>query len=138
MGRRSHENLKSIRFEGELLPNWAQLLELASGMCVVPEETRRWFSRMTNSSGVEDARTVIEHCEKLRRELQTGRAELLSELQRDKQDVRPLQVYGAWVYALETMMQQARGRQTCAWVVEGLEDSGDDFGEGGEITLRRV
>jgi len=26
----SHENLKPIRFAGELLPNWAQLLDLAA------------------------------------------------------------------------------------------------------------
>ena len=42
---RSHENLKMIRFEGELLPNWAQLLDLASGLCAVPEATQRWFRR---------------------------------------------------------------------------------------------
>jgi hypothetical protein len=63
---RSHENLKMIRFEGELLPNWARLLDLASGLCAVPEETRRWFSALTNSNGVEDGRTVVEHCELLR------------------------------------------------------------------------
>jgi len=36
------------------------------------------------------------------------------------------------------MMQQASGKQTCSWTVEGIEDTGEgDFG-GGDITLRRV
>ena len=134
---RSHENLKMIRFEGELLPNWAQLLDLASGMCSVPEETRRWFSALTNSNGVADGRTVVEHCELLRGELQRRREDVLSELRRDKQDVKPMQVYGAWMYALETMIQEAKRRKTCAWFVEGTEDYGSEFGDG-EITLRRV
>ena len=135
---RSHENLKMIRFEGELLPNWAQLLDLASGICAVPEETRGWFSALTNSNGVADGRTVVEHCELLRGELQRRREDVLIELRRDQQDVRPMQVYGAWMYALETMIQEAREKETCAWFVEGAEDSGGEFGDDGEITLRRV
>ena len=135
---RSHENLKMIRFEGELLPNWAQLLDLASGMCAVPEATRRWFSALTNSNGVEDGRTVVEHCELLREELQRRREDVLRELRRNRHDVRPMQVYGAWIYALDTVMQEGRGRKTCAWVVERVEDSGGEFGDDGEITLRRV
>ena len=138
MARRSHENLKMIRFEGELLPNWAQLLDLASRMCAVPEETRSWFSALTKSNGAEDARTVVGHCELLRGELLRWQGKVLSELRRDKQDVQPMQVYGAWIYALETMIQEARGRKTCAWFVEGTEDAGGEFGDGGEITLRRV
>jgi hypothetical protein len=135
---RSQENLKMIRFEGELLPNWARLLDLASGLCAVPEVTGRWFTALTSSNGVADGRTVVEHCELLRGELQRRREEVLSELRRDKQDVRPMQVYEAWMYALETMIQEAKTRKTCAWVVEGAEDSGGESGDGGEITLRRV
>ena len=138
MARGSHENLKVIRFAGELLPNWAQLLDLASGICAMPEETCRWFSVLTQSNGVEDARTVVRHCELLRGELLRWREKVVSELRRDKEDVRPMQVYGAWIYALETMIQAGRGQKTCAWFVEGAEDSGGEFGEGGEITLRRV
>jgi hypothetical protein len=70
--------------------------------------------------------------------MQRRREEVLSELRRDKQDVRPMQVYGAWMYALETMIQEAKTRKTCGWYVEGAEDSGGGFGDGGEITLRRV
>ena len=138
MARGSHENLKVIRFAGELLPNWAQLLDLASGLCAVPEETRRWFSALTRSNGVEDGRKVIGHCELLRSELERRREEILSELRRDKRDDRPVQVYGAWMYALETMIQEAKEKKTCAWFVEGAEDSGGESGDGGEITLRRV
>jgi len=32
----AHENLKAIRFAGELLPNWAQLLDVAARLCPVP------------------------------------------------------------------------------------------------------
>ncbi len=135
----SHQNLKAIRFEDELLPNWAQLLDLASRLCPVSEETRHWFSTLTNSNGVDDARTVLAHCELLRSELRARREQVLTELCREQQDAQPTQVLGAWLYALDTIIQQASGRQTCSWFVEGLERAGeDDFGDGGEITLRRV
>ena len=135
----SHENLKTIRFAGELLPNWAQLLDLASRLCPVSDETRRWFSILTNSNGVDDARTVLTHCELLRAELRARREQVLIELRREQQDAQPVQVFGAWLYALDTMIQQAGSSQTCSWQVEGLERADeDDFGDGGEITLRRV
>jgi hypothetical protein len=139
MGRGSHQNLKMIRFAGELLPNWAQLLDLASRLCAVSEETRRWFSALTNSNGVDDARTISKHCELLRADLRANRDRVLSDLQHKRQDAQPAQVFGAWLYALDTMIQQASGSQTCSWFVEGLEPANeDDFGDGGEITLRRV
>ena len=49
-----------------------------------------------------------------------------------------MQVYGAWMYSLETMIQEAKKRKTCAWFVEGAEDYGSEFGDGGEVRLRRV
>src|SRR3954468_10004334 len=107
MARPSPQNLKAIRFEGELLPNWAQLLDLASRLCVVSEETRHWFSTLTSSNGVDDARTVLTHCEVLRAELRLHRERVLSELGRERQDTQPSQVFGAWLYALDTMIQQA-------------------------------
>ena len=140
MARRSHQNLKTIRFEGEMLPNWAQLLDLASRFCPVSDESRHWFSTFTNSNGVDDALTVRTHCELLRAELQTHRVRVLSELSREQQDTRPTQIFAAWVYALDTMIQQASGTKTCSWIIEGLKrEDGKDFGDdGGEITLRRV
>jgi len=54
-----HENLKIIWFEGEILPWQAQLFDAAARLCAVSEGTRRWFSRLTNSAGVDDARTII-------------------------------------------------------------------------------
>src|ERR1043165_5305226 len=116
----SHQNLKTIRFEGELLPNWAQLLDLASRLCPVSEETRHWFSTLTNSKGVDDARTVLTHCEALRAELRAHREQVLGELGRERQDTQPTQVFGAWLYALDTIIQQASGRQTCSWFVEEI------------------
>ena len=69
MNTHPHENLKIIRFEGEMLPHWAQLLDLVARLCPVPDETRRWSSRFTNCSGVDDARTVLTHGDALRRAL---------------------------------------------------------------------
>lgn len=139
MARPSRDNLKSIRFEGELLPKWAQLLDLASRMCPVAEETRHWFSTFSNSNGVDDARTVLVHCERLRGSLRTHSEHVLSELRRAPQDDEASQVYAAWIYALDTMIQQASSSQTCSWQVEGLgRTDEDDSGADGEITLRRI
>jgi hypothetical protein len=139
MSSHSYKNLKSIRFEGELLPNWAQLLDLASRSCPVSEETRHWFSSLTNSNGADDAKTALTHCQLLLRELQTHRDSVLAELRRGPEDNQAAQIFAAWIYALDTMIQQASNRRTCSWKVEGLEQSDDDESEGGgEITMRRV
>ena len=86
MSPRSRENLKAIRFEGELLPNWAQLLDLAAKLCPVPEDTRRWFSTLTNRSGVDDARTVIEQCGLLRASILEHRETIGAQLRRSRDD----------------------------------------------------
>src|SRR3954453_15696140 len=96
----SHENLKSIRFEGELLPNWAQLLDLAAEFCRLPNDTRQWFSKFTNSSGTDDARTVRHHCELLKIGIQRAKDVISMELQRTAEDRQPAQVIAAWEYAL--------------------------------------
>ena len=57
---KSRQSLKAIRFEDELLPDWAQLLDLAASLSSVPESTRQWFSLFTRRTGVDDARTIIE------------------------------------------------------------------------------
>ena len=138
MASPSYKNLKSIRFKSELLPNWAQLLDLASRSCPVSEETRRWFSSLVNSSGVDDARTVLTHCQLLRGELQTHRDSVLTELRHRPDDNQVAQIFAAWIYALDTMIQQASNSQTCSWQVEGSEQTGNENCGGGEITLRRV
>ena len=134
----SFQNLKTIRFEGELLPHWAQLLDLASRLCPVSDETRHWFSALTNSAGVAAARTVLAQCALLRAELQAHRDAIMSELRRGPDDSQATQIYAAWIYALDTMIQEASSRQTCRWHVEGLEQAEDDDSGNGEITLRRV
>src|SRR5262245_41939043 len=134
----SHENLKTIRFEGELLPNWAQLLDLAARLSPVSEEVRHWFSKLTTCAGVDDARTVIGNCRLLRTSIQEHREFIAAELRRGSDDVQPSQVVGAWLYALDTMIQQAETRKTCSWSVEGAEDVMPDDSDGGDITLRRV
>jgi hypothetical protein len=136
--RAPHENLKVIRFEGEMLPNWAQLLDLAARLCPVSEETRSWFSRLTNSSGVDDARTILTQSRILLSALRENREPVITELQRKRGDVQATRIVAAWEYALETMIQEASSSRTCSWQVEGIEDSSEgDFGDG-DITLRRV
>jgi hypothetical protein len=132
------DNLKTIWFESEMLPNWAQLLDAAARLCPVAEGTRGWFSRFANSSGVDDARTVVAEVETLRKALRDNQSAIISDLQRTRGDGQAPRIFAAWEYSLETMTQQAAGKQTCAWTVEGLEDTGEgDFG-GDDITLRRV
>ncbi|MCW5557062.1 MAG: hypothetical protein KIT22_04390 [Verrucomicrobiae bacterium] len=138
MSAKSHENLKAIRFAGELLPNWVQLLDLAARLCPVSVETRHWFFLLTSRDGVEDSRTVMSHCQLLRQCLQEHRESIVSELRRNRDDVQPSQIIAAWLYALDTMIQEAESSKTCSWTVEGAGDDGFDDSGGGEITLRRV
>ena len=138
MSAKPHENLKSIRFEGELLPKWAQLLDLAAGLCPVSNETRDWFSRLTRCSGVDAAHTIVVQCQLLRAGIQEQRPTISVELQRSRYDSQPEQILRAWTYALDTMLQEARGKKTCCWIVEDSDDAVIDGSEGGDITLRRV
>ncbi|HXF09853.1 MAG TPA: hypothetical protein VN625_03645 [Desulfuromonadaceae bacterium] len=132
------ENLKAIRFSGELLPDWAQLLDLAARLCPVSETTRHWFSHFTSFSGTDDSRTIIDHCSLLRANIQAHRTTIAAELERSRNDPQSLKIIEAWIYTLDTMLQQARARETCSWIVGGAEnDMPDDPGDG-DITLRRV
>jgi hypothetical protein len=133
-----HEHLKSIRFAGELLPDWAHLLDLAARLCPVPEDSRRWFSKLTGGNGVDDSRTVIHHCRILRSQIEEHRAAVSSDLQRSQNDAQPSQVVAAWLYALDTMMQQAECSQTCSWTIDGAADNVFDDSDDGDIGLRRV
>ena len=138
MSAKSHENLKAIRFAGELLPKWAQLLDLAARLCPISDEVRHWFSRFTTCGGVDDARTIVDHCSLLRQSIQEQRASITTELRRSLDDAQPSKVVAAWMYALDTMIQEARKSKTCSWAVEGTEDVVIDDGDGGDIKLRRV
>jgi hypothetical protein len=138
MPAKSHENLKAIRFEGELLPNWAQLLDLAGELCGASDGTRRWFSRFTNGSGTDDGRTVMEHCRVLGSGIRERKDTIMAELRRVPEDSQPSQIIAAWLYALDTMMQEASTRKTCSWTVEGSDNSQEGEAGGGDITLRRV
>src|SRR5437660_11257712 len=135
---RSRQSLKPVRFRGELLPDWAQLLDLAAKLSSVPESTRQWFSAFTRQSGVDDARTIVDHCEVLRSALRVHRDSVLSALSPGSGDSPPSTIHAAWLYALETMMENASGGQTCSWDVEGTDDAPGGFDSGGDITLRRV
>src|SRR3954466_15446378 len=135
---RSRHSLKPIRFLGELLPDWAQLLDVAAKLSSVSESTRQWFSAFTRQSGVDDARTIVDHCEVLRSALRVRRDSVLSALSPGSGDSPPATIHAAWLYALETMIQNASGAQTCSWEVEGADDAPGGFDSGGDITLRRV
>ena len=135
---RSYENLKTIRFEGELLPKWAQVLDLAARICPLSESTREWFSRFTNSSGVDDARIIVAECDTLLTAIRQQKNLLVRDLQVTREGIQPSHVIAGWEYALETMIQEAREKKTCSWQLEGDEETGGgDFGNG-DITLRRV
>jgi len=138
MRPRSPENLKAIRFAGQLLPNWAQLLDLAAMLCPVSNEVRHWFVQLTTRAGVEDSRTVTDQCRLLRQSLQENREFISVELGHTRNDLPPTQVIRAWLYALDTMIQEAESSKTCSWTVEGADDDGLDDPGGGDISLRRV
>jgi len=138
MSTHAHENLKAIRFAGELLPNWAQLLDLAARLCPVSEEARHWFSKLTSCNGGDNARTVLAHCRALRTSVQEHREALAAELRRARDDAQPVQIIAAWLYALDTMIQAAETSKACAWTVDGAETAVIEGPEGGDITLRRV
>src|SRR5690349_9509892 len=104
MSPRSPENLKAIRFAGQLLPNWAQLLDLAAVLCPVSNEVRHWFVQLTSRPGVEDSRTVADQCGLLRQSIQENRESITVDLGRTRNDLQPAQVVGAWLYALDTMI----------------------------------
>ena len=136
---RLRQSLKPIRFEGELLPDWAQLLDLAATLSSVPEPTRRWFSVFTRQSGVDDARTIVEHCQALRSALRSHRESVIAALAPGSGDSAPATIHTAWLYALDTVVENASQAQTCSWHVEGTEDDAPGgFDSGGDVTLRRV
>jgi hypothetical protein len=135
---RSRQSLKAIRFQSELLPDWAQLLDLAASLSSVPESTRQWFSLFTSRSGVDEARTIAEHCQVLRSGLHACRDSVLAALAPGSGDSVPTKVYAAWLYALDMMIENASGAQTCAWHVEGTGDGPGPIDADGDITLRRV
>src|ERR1700722_16318534 len=138
MSAKSQNKLKAICFEGELLPNWAQLLDLAARLCLVSRDATVWFIRLTNCSGVDDARTVMEYCGLLRASIQEHRESIAAALQRNRTDGQPEQILAAWVYALDTMILEARRKKTCSWIIEGAEGAVLDDLDGGDIMLRRA
>lgn len=135
---RSRQSLKPIRFQGELLPDWAQLLDLAASLSSVPESTREWFSLFTRRTGVEDRRTIVEHCQVLRSGLRTHRDSVLAALAPGSGDSAPATIHTAWLYSLDAMIESASGAETCAWHIEGTDDSPSGVDGDGDITLRRV
>ncbi|HEY5910664.1 MAG TPA: hypothetical protein VJA21_08685 [Verrucomicrobiae bacterium] len=135
---RSRESFKPIRFQGELLPDWAQLLDLAASLCSVAQSTRQWFSLFTSRTGADDARAIVEHCRVLRSGLQARREAVLAGLAPGSGDSAPATIHAAWLYALDTMIENASGAETCAWHVEGTDDAPGSIDGGGDITLRRV
>jgi hypothetical protein len=98
---------------------------------------RHWFSRLTTYSGVDDARTVIAQCSLLRASIMEHRESIAAQLGRSRDDAQPSQILGAWMYALDTMIQEAQTSRTCLWTVEGTGNVVIDDSDDGDITLRR-
>ena len=121
-----------------MLPQWARLLDVVARLLPVSQHTRSWFSRFTNSTGVDDARIITAHARDLQVALQENKSNIITELQRTRGDEQANQIFAAWQYALDTMIQSASSKKTCSWKVEAVEDaSKGDFGDG-DISLRRV
>ena len=98
---------------------------------------------LTNAKGRSNAASsqdVLKHCESLKESLHKNKSSVLDGLRRDPADDQPSIIFAAWLYALETIILQARRKEICVWFVEGLEDkpSEDEDSSDGEITLRRV
>lgn len=132
------ENLKTIWFEDEMLSQWALLLDVAARLLPVSHQTRSWFSRFTNSTGVDDARIITAFARDLQLALQENKSNIITELQRTRGDEQARQIYAAWQYALDTMIQSAAKKKTCSWRTEGAEDTGKGHFGDGDISLRRV
>ncbi len=135
---KSRQSLKAIRFEDELLPDWAQLLDLAAVLASMPEPTRQWFAVFTRRTGADDARTIVEQCQVLRSGLDARRDSVLAALAPGSGDSTAAMIHAAWLYALDTILEKASGAETCAWYVEGTDDAPNEDGGDGDITLRRV
>lgn len=135
---RSRQSLKPIRFEAELLPDWAQLLDMAASLSSVQEPTRQWFSLFTSRTGVDDARTIVSHCRILRSALLARRDSVLAALAPGSGDSAPTTIHAAWLYALDTMITNTSGAATCSWHVQGTDDAPSGIDGDGDITLRRV
>jgi len=121
-----------------MLPHWAQLLDLAARLCPVSEETRRWFARFTRSAGVDDAKTIMRHCDMLRTAILQSQQTLIPQLERKRGDAQAPLIIAAWQYSLDTLFQEARSKKTCSWQIAGADNTDDDDRGEGDITLRRV
>jgi hypothetical protein len=137
------ENLKIIHFDGEVLPHWAQLLDLAASLCPLSEAARKWFWALTNAKGRDNsipAHDARNHCEELRCQLSEYKRDILGELAKHPLDDQPKTTLAAWTYALDTIILNSQGKELCSWYVEGLEGADDDsdFSDEGDIQLRRV
>ena len=94
--------------------------------------------RALRATGSDDAATVIKHCGQLRSSLKQQQEAVLTALGPGQGDARSGRMFAAWLYALDTMIETASRRQTCAWHVEGIDPAAHDASGEGDITLRRV
>lgn len=134
----ARQGLKTIRFEGELLPKWAHLLDVAAIICSAPEVTQCWFSRFTHSPGVEEASIIVLQCKLLQTAIRQRKDWLALQLNQSQDPQQVSQIIAALEYSLDTMLQQTLSKKTCSWTQDGFQsDPRGDFGDG-DITLRRV
>ena len=134
----SHHRLKWILFENKRLPEWAGLLDLAATMSPNSAETRGWFKRFTRSSGVDDARSVVEVCGLLRTNLHANRQAIMAELGGGSDGSEAVAIIMGWTLALDTMIHKATSLKTCSWLVEEHPDSASRPQVGAVLKLRRA
>jgi hypothetical protein len=136
--KRSGHHPKEAEFEGELLPAWSQLLDVAARMVPIGEALREWFARFGRGAGVDDSRTVLGHCEALKAALLIHREQIVTELRNQPDEGQAVKIWEAWAYSLDTMIQRASASKTCQWrSVGGESEATQLFDDGGEIDLRR-
>ena len=131
----SHHRLKWILFEGEQLPEWAGLLDLAARMSPNSSETRGWFTR---GSGVDDARSVVEICSSLRTTLHANRQAVVTELGCGSPFSDAAAVIATWMLVLDTMIHEASSLKTCSWLVEEHRNPLIRPHVGGTLKLRKA
>jgi hypothetical protein len=95
--KRSGHHSKEAEFEGELLPAWSQLFDVAARMVPIGEPSREWFARFGRGPGVDDSGTVRERCAELKAALMAHREQVIADLRNCREEWQAVKVWEAWV-----------------------------------------
>jgi hypothetical protein len=95
--KRSGHHPKEAGFEGELLPAWSQLLDVAARMVPIGEPSRERFARFGRGPGVDDSGTVRERCAELKAALMAHREQVIADLRNCREEWQAVKVWEAWI-----------------------------------------